>query len=386
MTNTNSHVVVVGAGIIGAAIAWRLAQRDLSVTMVDPQFAAGDQLPARPAWYTAAGMLAPITELDFTETPLLQLNLASLERYGRFAAELSETTGMPTGYIECGTLQVAWDAADLTRLSELVAFREHLGLDSVMLTGRELHRLQPGLAPGLPGGALAESDHQVDPRLLHAALITAARRAGASALPGAAAVDVHDGRAVGVRLDDGSAVPAGTVVLAAGAWSYQVEGVPLGHRPAVRPVKGQVVRLRLPGPPRLDRVLRARIKGSPVYVLPRRDGQYVVGASVEEAGFDQTPRAGAVYELLRDASTLYPEFSEATLDEVCTGLRPGSPDNAPLIGPSGIDNLTVATGHYRNGILLTPVTADAVADLLTTGTLPAPVDQFTPTRLRKDAA
>jgi glycine oxidase len=184
-------------------------------------------------------------------------------------------------------------------------------------------------------------------------------------------------------LADGTRLGADTVVLAAGAWSQQVAGLPAELAPPVRPVKGQTLRLRLPGPPRMAHVVRGSVKGVPVYVLPRSNGEYVVGASSEEAGFDQAPRAGAVYELLRDAQSLLPELGEAVLAEVCTGLRPGSPDNAPLLGPSGLDGLVYATGHFRNGILLSPVTADGVAELITTGTLPEVLAPFAPSRFAK---
>jgi glycine oxidase len=193
---------------------------------------------------------------------------------------------------------------------------------------------------------------------------------------------VAGGRVRGVHLDDGTSVSAATVVLAAGAWSAQVPGVPAEVSPPVRPVKGQTLRLRLPGEPRLSHVVRATVKGAPVYVVPRADGQLVVGASSEEAGFDVSPRAGAVYELLRDAQSVLPELGEAVLDEVCTGLRPGTPDNAPIVGASGLPGLVHATGHYRNGILLTPVTADAIADLIATGTMPAALSPFGPDRFR----
>ncbi|HEU5007930.1 MAG TPA: glycine oxidase ThiO [Jatrophihabitantaceae bacterium] len=374
--SNSSDVVVVGAGAIGAAVAWRCAQRGLSVTMVD-------SAPIRGAWHTAAGMLAPITELHYAETPLLRLNLDSLARYPGFTAELADTTGLPTGYLECGTVEVAWDGADLAALRDLHAFGTGLGLTSSLLTGRELRSLEPALAAGLPGGLLAESDHQVDPRLLHAALLAAGTALGVRTVVGTATVDVQGDRAVGVVLADGTRLGAGTVVVAAGAWSQQLAGVPAEFAPAVRPVKGQTLRLRLPGPPRMEHVVRGSVQGVPVYILPRADGEYVVGASSEEAGFDQTPRAGAVYELLRDAQSLLPELGEAALAEVCTGLRPGSPDNAPLVGPSGLDGLVHATGHFRNGILLTPVTADGVAELITTGALPDVLAPFAPSRFRE---
>jgi glycine oxidase len=367
-----SDVVVIGAGAIGTACAWRCAQRGLSVTLVDPD-------PTRGAWNTAAGMLAPVTELQHTDSALLWLNLASLERYPAYVTELMEATGLPTGYLECGTLEVAWDGADLHALRDLHAFGVSLGLASRMLTGRELREAEPALAPGLPGGLLAEFDHQVDPRLLHAAQLRAALDVGVTLHAATARIDTRDGRAHGVTLGDGTTLCAGTVVLAAGAWSAQLDAV------AVRPVKGQTLRLRLPGGMRLARIVRAVVKGNQVYVVPRSDGRVLVGASSEEAGFDVSPRAGAVYELLRDAQSVLPELSEAVLDEVSTGLRPGSPDNAPVIGPSAIEGLVHATGHYRNGILLTPVTADAVATFIADGTLLDVVAPFGASRFVSDA-
>jgi glycine oxidase len=361
-----ADVAIVGAGAIGTACAWRLAQRGAEVLLIDPD-------PARGAWNTAAGMLAPITELHFTESALLRLNLAAMAVYPEHVAELTELTGLPTGYLECGTIEVAWDGADLRHLRDLHEFGTSLGLTSSLLTGRELRSLEPALAAGLPGGLLAEFDHQVDPRLLHAAQLRAALDLGAQ-LRTAQVTRVGDGD---VDLSDGTRVEADTVVVAAGAWSRQLCDLP------VRPVKGQTLRLRLPGPPRLRRVVRAEVNGNPVYIVPRSDGRLVVGASSEEAGFDIAPRAGAVYELLRDAQAVLPELSEALLEEVSTGLRPGSADNAPLIGRTG-QNTVVATGHYRNGILLAPLTADAITALVLDATEPDAVTPFRPGRTGTD--
>lgn len=372
-------VVVLGGGVVGVATAWRCAQRGLSVAVVDPAPRAG-------AWHTAAGMLAPITELHYAETPLLRLNVASLHRWKAFDAELAEATGLPTGYRETGTVQIAWDGADLAALRDLHAFGRRLGIDAELISGRELRALEPNLAPGLPGALHAPGDHQADPRLLHAALLDAAERAGVRLLTAHPRVHADGGRVTGVTLDDGSRVACATVVVAAGAWSSAIAGLPREAAPPVRPVKGQTLRLRLPGAPRIDRVVRGSVKGSPVYLVPRADGEIVVGASSEEADFDVTPRAGAVYELLRDAQSVLPELSEATLADVSTGLRPGSPDNAPLLGPSGVEGLVHATGHFRNGVLLTPVTADGIAQFVATGVLPAELEPFRPTRFVTGAA
>jgi glycine oxidase len=364
---SDRDVIVVGAGVIGLAVAWRCAQRGLGVTVVDPT-------PGGGATHTAAGMLAPVTELHYEGRDLLALNLDSARRYPAWAADLAEATGIDIGYRETGTVQAAWDAADLAALRDLHAFHRTLGVRSEMLTGRELREAEPALAAGLPGGLLATEDHQVDPRALHAALLKVnpvrPHRVRGIAAPA--------GRATGVVLDDGTTLAAGTVVLAAGAWSGRLDGLPA--LPAVRPVKGQTLRLRGPAG-LLTHVVRGAVKGQHVYIVPRANGELVIGASAEEAGFDVRPRAGAIYELLRDAGTLVPELSEAEFVEVSTGLRPGSPDNAPLLGPTPLDGLIVATGHYRNGVLLTPVTGDEIAALIATGRVPDAIAAFGPARL-----
>jgi glycine oxidase len=368
--HTTSDVVVVGAGMIGAAVAWRCAQRGLAVTVVDPA-------PERGAWRTAAGMLAPITESHFTETPLLRLNLKAVARYPAFVTELEELTGGTTGYRECGTVAVAWDGADLAALRDLRTFLGGLGISADLLSGPDVRRLEPSLANGLPGGLLATHEHQIDPRLLHARLLEAAVQCGVTIVTATAELRASNGRAYGVTLRDGTNIDAATTVLAAGAWSGIVAAgcvdVP------VRPVKGQTLRLRLPTLS-LQHIVRGSVKGNPIYVVPREDGRFVVGASSDEAGFDTEPRAGAVYELLRDAQSVLPELSEAVLEEVCTGLRPGTPDNAPLIGASDVDGLVLATGHYRNGVLLAPITADGIAALICDGVLPDELSPFTPER------
>jgi glycine oxidase len=375
-------VIVIGAGVVGLAVAWRCAQRGLAVTVVDPEIrpdAAWSDTPAG-AWHTAAGMLAPVTELHYEGRELLSLNLESAARYPAFAAELADVTGLDVGYRRCGTVQVAWDAADLADLRALHAFQSSLGVASDMLTSRDLRNLSPALAAGLPGGLWAADDHQVDNRRLHAALFDAATRAGVRPRSGrVTSIDVTADRADGVSLDDGAHLKAATTVLAAGAWSRLVDGLPDDVRPPVRPVKGQTVRLTVP-PELLPHVVRGSVKGHPVYLVPRSGGELVIGASSEEAGFDVRPRVGPVYELLRDASALVPELSEVTFAEVSTSVRPGSPDNAPLIGPTRLDGLVMATGHFRNGILLTPVTGDEVATVVVDGKVPEILTAFSPDR------
>ncbi|WP_217136603.1 glycine oxidase ThiO [Streptomyces sp. AC558_RSS880] len=371
-----SDVLVVGGGIIGLVTAWRAAQRGLTTAVVDPE-------PGGGAAEVAAGMLAAVTELHYGEETLLGLNLASAQRYPGFAAELTELTGHDLGYRACGTLAVALDADDRAHLRELHALQQRSGLDSQWLSGRDCRRLEPMLAPGVRGGLRVDGDHQIDPRRLAAALVTACERAGVTVHRAwAERLVVAGDRATGVVTADGTGLGAGQVVLAAGSLSGRLAGVPEDVLPPVRPVKGQVVRLTMPARhgPFLSRTVRAVVRGSHVYLVPRGNGELVVGATSEEMGWDTTVTAGGVYELLRDAHELVPGITELPLTETRAGLRPGSPDNAPLLGPTGLEGLLLATGHYRNGVLLTPVTGDVMAEVLTTGVLPEVARPFTPRR------
>ncbi|RST19466.1 glycine oxidase ThiO [Streptomyces sp. WAC05374] len=372
-----SDVLVVGGGIIGLVTAWRAAQRGLRVAVVDPG-------PGGGAAQVAAGMLAAVTELHYGEDTLLGLNLESARRYPDFVTELQQAAGgVDVGYRACGTLAVALDADDRAHLRELHALQRRSGLASEWLTGRECRRLEPMLAPGVRGGLRVDGDHQVDPRRLAAALLAACERVGVVVHRAwAERLVVLRDRAAGVLLGDGTERAADQVVLAAGSLSGRLGGVPEEVLPPVRPVKGQVLRLSVPSAyaPFLSRTVRAVVRGSHVYLVPRENGELVVGATSEELGWDTTVTAGGVYELLRDAHELVPGITELPLTETRAGLRPGSPDNAPLLGPTALPGLHLATGHYRNGVLLTPMTGDVMATVLTTGELPEEARAFTPGR------
>ncbi|MGW3629801.1 glycine oxidase ThiO [Streptomyces sp. NPDC005122] len=371
-----SDVLVVGGGIIGLVTAWRAAQRGFTTTVVDPE-------PGGGAAQVAAGMLAAVTELHYGEQTLLGLNLASARRYPDFVAELTEATGQDLGYRRCGTLAVALDSDDRAHLRELHALQNRSGLESEWLSGRECRRLEPMLAPGVRGGLRVDGDHQIDPRRLAKALVTACERAGVVfQRTWAERLTVVRERATGVVTAGGEDLAATQVVLAAGSLSGSLKGVPDDVRPPVRPVKGQVLRLTVPKryAPFLSRTVRAVVRGGQVYLVPRESGELVVGATSEELGWDTTVTAGGVYELLRDAHELVPGITELPLTETRAGLRPGSPDNAPLLGPTGLDGLLLATGHHRNGVLLTPVTGDVMAHVLASGELPEEARPFTPHR------
>jgi glycine oxidase len=359
------NVVVVGGGVIGLSIAWRAAGRGMAVTVVDPQLGGA-------ASAVAAGMLAPVTEVHYGEEALLALNLHSSQCYPDFVAELEEASGRPTGYRASGTLTVARDADDLAAVDELVAYQRGLGLEVERLRSRELRRLEPGLAPGVRGGALVPGDHQVDPRRLVDALVEGCRRRGVSLRrERVSTVGGHE-----VVLDRADRMTADAVVVAAGCWSGGIEGL-APDAVAVRPVKGQILRLRGPAG---QSPAGHNIRGLDAYLVPRSDGEVVVGATVEERGYDTAVTGGAVHDLLRAALELLPDVGELALVETSAGLRPGTPDNAPLIGSSGVDSVVLATGHYRNGILLAPVTADSVVELVATGRTPELIAAFSPRR------
>ena len=437
-TSATADVLVIGGGVIGLSIAWRAAQRGLRVAVADPE-------PGGGASHAAAGMITPISEAAYAEKELFRLGRESQRRYPAFAAELAGLTGKPTGYRQAGTLQVAYDADDLAILGEYQALQESFGVTVRRLTARECRQAEPMLSPAVRGGLLAADDASVDPRLLTRALVAAAVLAGVDIIRQPAAEirtaggghgtahdgtahdgpaghgTAHDGKAhdgtahdgpashgterdravsdsrvAGALLGDGTRILAPWVVLAAGWNSATIAGLPPGVAPPVRPVKGQILRLRSgtggPGtsgpdgmPGLLARSVRGIVHGSAVYLVPRDSGELVIGATQEELGADTRVTAGGVWELLRDARTIVPGITELELAEAVAGLRPGTPDNAPVLGPSPLPGLVLATGHFRAGVLLAPVTADVIAEYLATRRLPDLAAAFTPRRFDRSA-
>jgi glycine oxidase len=388
--DSTADVLVIGGGVIGLAVAWRAAQRGLQVIVADPD-------PAGGATHAAAGMLTPVAEAAYAERDLFALGSDSLDRYPAFAAELTALTGLPTGFRQTGTLQVAYDGDDQLVLAELHELQGSLGRPTRRLTARECREAEPMLDPSVRGGLLTAADGSVDPRLLTRALLAAAQQAGARLIRQRAAevLTAGDparppGRVTGARLADGGVVLAPQVVLAAGWQSALIDGLPAGAVPPVRPVKGQILRLRPTAATRaagmppglLARTVRGLVRGSAVYLVPRADGELVVGATQEEMGPDTTVTAGGVWELLRDARLIVPGITELELAEAVAGLRPGTPDNAPVIGPSALPGLVLATGHFRGGVLMAPVTADSVAEYLVSGGMPAVALPFTAQRFQ----
>jgi glycine oxidase len=346
--------VVVGGGIVGLSCAWRAARRGARVAVLERS--------AEPAGASrvAAGMLAPVGELAFGEPELLKLTLAAAAAYPDFVAELEAASGVATGYLRRGALHVALDrdeAAELRRVHEL---QRSLRLGAEWLPPRRCRELEPGLTPSFNGGVHAPDEATVDPRAVLRALLAALREEGADLRFGTEVVAAlgESERVVGVRTDGGEELRAAATVLAAGAWSGQAEWLPEAARPPVRPVKGQILALGArDGVAPCERI----VSSERVYLVPRPDGRLIVGATVEEQGFDTAVTAGGVHELLREAYRLLPDVAEMELVEAAASLRPGTPDNLPLAGPSPVEGLLWATGHYRNGILLAPLAAEAIA-------------------------
>jgi glycine oxidase len=365
-----TDVIVVGGGVIGTAIAWRAARSGQAVTLIDP--GGDDPRTDDKASLVAAGMLGPVSESLFGEQDLLNLNLHAIDRFPGFNSELEEATGKRTGLRTEGTLAVAYDSGDLAALDRLTDFRRSIGLKAERLDGRECRKLEPFLAPGTRGGVLATGDLSVDNRRYLAALRAAAAASGVRTLAGTVTA-VADGQVL-VTVPGKSQVPETTlaarhVVIAAGHATRALDGVPAAIRTAIRPVKGQILRLRHPGsiPHLLTHTIRAIVQGHDLYFVPREDGELVVGATQEERD-DRDVTAGAVHDLLRDATTAVPAVSELIFAEASAGLRPGTSDNGPILGAlppaGGNGSLIIAAGHFRNGIMLSAITADAVLALL----------------------
>ncbi|CAN5506201.1 glycine oxidase ThiO [soil metagenome] len=375
MPPPTQHVVVVGAGAIGLATAFRLAEAGAEVVLID---ASG----TRGASWAAAGMLAPVSEASFGEEELTRLTLAAVPAFIDFATLLQGLTGRPVGLRTEGTLAVALTADDRAALLRLAEFRTSLGLATDNLTGSEARLLEPYPASDVRAGALAGDDLSVDNRGYLLALDRACSLAGVTRLTGEVTSLSRSGdRVDGVLTAAGQVIAADLVVLCAGALTERLTGYP------IQPVKGQILRLQIPdrltaAGPVLTRTVRGLVHGSEVYLLPRVGGEVVVGATVEQQGFDTTVTAGGVYELLRNAYELLPISSEFTFVEALAGLRPGTADNGPLLGQVQ-PGLILATGHYRNGILLSALTALAVRRLAA-GERPAEEwDAFDPDRFTR---
>ena len=329
-------------------------------------------------------MLAAAIEAEPGEEPLLPLTLESQRLWPEFARELEAASGVSVEYRDEGTLNVALNRDDAETLRHSFEFQKGLGLDLEWLNAAEARRLEPHLKPGIAAAVLSRNDHQVENRCLGRALIAACRAAGVELHEHCPVKEVvmADGGARGVETERGRK-DADIVVLAAGAWSREIGGIPAPYLPPVRPIKGQMLALQMDKAAPLIRHVLWLPRG---YLVPRNDGRLVIGATVEERGFDANLTAGGILALLEGAWRALPTIEELPIAEMWVGFRPGSRDDAPMLGPSGIDGLIVATGHHRNGILLTPVSAAVISDYILSGKLPEAARPFAPQRFAKTLA
>ena len=360
----NQKILIIGGGVIGLGIGWQLAKAGAAVTIYDRGQAG------RGASWAAGGMLGPIAEAHSDELDLLKLSNQSLARYPEWVSELEADTDMIIGYRAEGTLIIGLQADDAYQLQHTYTLQQNLGLKTELLTGQEARKIEAALSPYVTAAIRCETDHQVDNRLMARALQHAYQRRGGILHQNTTIEEIviEDSTVTGVQTQNGFQ-DADLCILAAGCWSGQISGLPETVIPPVRPVKGQMLALRMQDSVVLKNVIRTvKVRyPMPIYLVPRADGRLIVGATTEEMGFDTDLTVGGVYELLHGACEAVPGIYKLPLIETWTGLRPGSSDNAPILGETSVNNLIYATGHYRNGILLTPITAYEIAKLVLTG-------------------
>lgn len=368
----NLDVAVVGAGVIGLSIAWKAAASGLRVAIIDPT-------PGKGTTWVAAGMLAAVTEAAHGDEPVTALALSSLALWPSFAHELVATSGIDIDYDTSGILHVGVTAGDRALLWDLHQLHERLGLESRWLSAEELHELEPGLSPAVRSGLFAPGDHKVDNRLLLASLREACLRLDATFIEQPAArILVENDELLGVELRSATGtlelLEADQVVLAAGLatpslLSATFPGLSSVDNLPIRPVKGDILRLRSLGSGAelpISRTVRGFVRARSCYLVPRSSGELVLGATMQESPRDDSPWAGSVREMLTDAAEIVPGTDELAFSEASSRSRPGTPDNCPYVDrwPS-LAELVVAAGHYRNGILQAPLTAQVATALLT---------------------
>lgn len=367
-------IAVVGGGVIGLSIGWRLQRAGMRVTVYERD-AAG-----RAASWVAGGMLAPLSEYGFEHDAFLALGMKSLARYPGFLEELAADSGETVALDTRGTLSVGLDRDDTEALRRVYRFREHRGLPVQWMSGSEAREIEPQLSPRVASGMWIPDDYQVNNHELVGALAAAFTARGGRLREHCEVrgVRVSGDRVEGVEVDEGLE-RADVVVVAAGCWSARIPGIPDEARPPVRPIKGQIVSLRECDGFRLGRVVRT----PDCYLASKGDGRLLIGATEEDMGFDTTATAGPVMRLIERAWEAVPGIYDLPIESIDVGLRPGSRDHLPIIGTTSVEGLVMATGHYRHGILLTPATADGVCDALTGGGFSDDMAAFTPARFAR---
>ncbi len=367
-----NRVAIVGGGIIGLSVGWQLARRGRDVTVFDRAKAG------RAATWVAAGMLAPVSEYGFENEDFLEFGQRSLNLFPQFLDELEADCGRRVPMDTRGTLVVGFHRDDTERIRRLYNFREHKGLPVQWMSGEEARELEPLLSPRATSAMWIPEDHQINNRDLVCTLKEALAAAGGELVEDTCVESIRnsEGCCTGIVSVGGASYPAGTTIIAAGCWSSQIAGLPDKLTPGIRPVKGQIVSLGTDGDYGLTRVIRA----PDVYILPKGDGRLLIGATEEEMGFDTTATAGPVMRLIERAWEAIPSVFDLPIESIDVGLRPGTRDHEPIIGHSGMDNLYFATGHYRHGILLAPVTARAICRIVLDNDSPDWLSPFVPSR------
>lgn len=364
-------IVIIGGGICGLSIGWYLARKGQRVTVMERGQAGHG------ATWASAGIVAAHVEAEPGEEVLLPLMVESRNMWPAFAQELEAASGLPVDYRDEGTLVVALDRDDTEQLQFMYDYHRSLGLEMEWLSGREAREMEPHISGNVTAGVFSPADHQVDSRKAALALKAAFVKAGGDLRESTEVTEIlsEGNRVTGVRVQ-GEVVAADTVVLAAGAWSRNIEGLPEAARPPIRPVKGQMVSLCMGDTALITHV----VWGPRVYLVPRRDGTLFIGATVEEQDFDESLTAGGIYDLLRRAWETLPGIYDLPVEEMWAGFRPTSRDDAPLLGPAALDGLVIATGHHRAGILLAPVTARAISHFILSGEISDDIRPFSPAR------
>ena len=367
------RVLIVGGGAIGLSIGWRLARAGCSVSLFDR-----GRVGHSASW-ASAGMLSPLSEVQFEGEALLRLGLKAMEVYPDFVGELEAETGCCVGYRRDGVLSVGITQDDLEYLKFRYRYQRELGLPVTYLSGAEVRAKEPHLSAQVSAAVWCPGDHQVDNRQLVMALKRGVEAAGGAIFEHTEVDEllVDGTRVRGVRV--GGEVHTGdTVVLASGCWARLMPGLPDRAKPPVRPVRGQIARLGMTAELALDTMVwYSRVATSTVaYLVPKDDGNLVLGATSEEMGFDADVTAGGMFELLRAAWEVVPGIYDLPIVESMAGLRPGSRDDAPILGQTPVEGLIVATGHYRKGILLTPLTALTIAEVILEGRTPELIRPF----------
>jgi len=372
--NSNTRIVIIGAGTVGLSIGWRLARQGAEVVIFERDVAG------RATSWLAAGMLAPDAEIGFEELELYRLNRESARRWPRFVEELEIDSGMSVDFRTDGTLILADDRDAAEALRRRYQFMKELGLSVEWLTGTEALDLEPFIAPNLAAAVHSPRDYQVDNRLLVDALAVSFRQAGGELREHAPVRSIApDAATPHVILEDGERVAGSAVVVAAGAWSRSIDGLRGGERPPIRPVKGQMLELLIEPP--FD--LRHVIRGPDAYLAPKSNGRLLVGATSEEMGFDERVTAGGLYHLLENAWEVVPGIYDLPVVDSWAGLRPASRDHLPIIGYGEAPGVVMATGFFRHGILLTPVTSEEIARLLLENETSDWIEPFSPMRFQR---